>query len=274
MNRSRYPSIESLQFWLVRGAALFVPRSQRESWLEEWTSELWYARRSCAQDSRGTNWRLTFFCLGAFKDASWMRTDHMQSAMSSFNVRSPLRLIRHLVTLATLTACLALIVPGSRHALLPMPSQDTRGLAMISTNNTSGDQQSDDSSFSISIDKYRSWRDRGNAPLTFAFYEPLSGRISVGGTETENLQIARASDNLFEVLNIALVLPVKQRKDHLRSVVLSESAWRTYFSSNPHIVGSMVEVFREKAIVVGVILTLHGVCPFRRMHGFLKIRSM
>jgi hypothetical protein len=71
--------------------------------------------------------------------------------------------------------------------------------------------------------------------------------------KSPNLRIARASDNLFDVLNVALVLPVKERKDHLRSVVLSESVWRKYFVSNPHIVGSMVEVFGEKAIVVGIV---------------------
>jgi hypothetical protein len=265
MNRPQLPATKSLQFWLVRGASLFVPRSQRASWLAEWMSEFWYFRRSCIEDSRDRlgGWRLTLFCLGAFKDANWMRTDHTRSAMSSFIERSPLRLILYLVTLATLAASFTLIVPGSRHALLPMPSQDTRRVAMISTNNALNDQQSNDSSFSISIDKFRSWRNRENAPSNFAFYEPMSGRIGVGGTETETLQIARASDNLFNVLNVALVLPVKRRKDHLRSVVLSESAWRTYFSSNPQIVGSMVEVFREKAIVIGITPDASWRLPFQ-----------
>jgi hypothetical protein len=183
MNSSQLSAIESLQFWLVRGAALFVPHSQRASWLEEWTSEFWYARHSCVQDSRGrmSDWRLTLFCLGAFKDANWMRTDQTLSTTSSFDVRSPLRFILHLMALATLTASLAFIVPGSRHALLSMPSQDTRSLAMISTNNASNEQQSNDSSFSISIDKYRSWRDREKAPSKLAFYEPMFGRIRVGG---------------------------------------------------------------------------------------------
>ncbi len=254
MNSSQFSAIKSLQFWLVRGAALFVPHSQRAVWLEEWTSEFWYAKHSCVRDSRGrmSDWRLTLFCLGAFKDAHWMRKDHMQSTTNTFDVRSPLRFILHLMTLATVTVSLALIVPGSRHALLPMPSQDTRSLAMISTNNASSDQQSNDSSFSISIDKYRSWRDQENAPSKLAFYQPMSGRIGVRGTETQDLQIARASDNLFDVLGVGLILPVKHRKDHLRSVVLSESVWRKYFVSNPQIVGSMVEVFREKSIVVGI----------------------
>jgi hypothetical protein len=84
-----------------------------------------------------------------------------------------------------------------------------------------------------------------------------------GGTETQDLQIARASDNLFDVLNVALALPAKQRHDHLRSVVLSESAWRTYFSSNPKIVGNMVEVFREKAIVVGIVSDPSWRLPFQ-----------
>jgi hypothetical protein len=265
MNRPQLPAIKSLQFWLVRGASLFVPQSQRALWLEEWTSEFWYARQSCVQNSRGRacDWQLTLFCLGAFKDANWIRTDQTQSTTSLFDVRSPLRFILHLMTLATLTVSLALIVPGSRHALLPMPSQDTRSLAMISTNNASSDQQSNDSSFSISIDKYRSWRDRENASSKLAFYQPMSGRIRVRGTETQDLQIARASDNLFDVLNVALILPVKLRKDHLRSVVLSESVWHKYFVSNPQIVGSMVEVFSEKAIVVGIVPDASWRLPFQ-----------
>jgi hypothetical protein len=54
-----------LHLAILRLAALFVPHEQRVEWSAEWRAELWYlcqARKPA-----------TAFCLGAFKDAPWLR---------------------------------------------------------------------------------------------------------------------------------------------------------------------------------------------------------
>jgi hypothetical protein len=48
---------------ILRSASWLAPAERREEWLEEWRSELWYVPR------RGA----TRFCLGAFRDAAWVR---------------------------------------------------------------------------------------------------------------------------------------------------------------------------------------------------------
>lgn len=47
---------------ILRLAALLVPSAERSEWTREWNSELWYVQCS----------RL-MFCLGAFRDALWVR---------------------------------------------------------------------------------------------------------------------------------------------------------------------------------------------------------
>lgn len=51
-----------LELAILGIAALLVPRSEREEWLNEWRAELWYVPRD----------RATSFVLGAFADALWL----------------------------------------------------------------------------------------------------------------------------------------------------------------------------------------------------------
>lgn len=51
----------------LRSAALLVPRERRPDWLAEWRAELWYVLQQ-------SNERQALrFCLGAFRDALWLR---------------------------------------------------------------------------------------------------------------------------------------------------------------------------------------------------------
>lgn len=52
-----------LQSTLLNAASLVAPCEQRDAWLEEWYSELWYMTPSLA----------TRACLGSFQDALWVR---------------------------------------------------------------------------------------------------------------------------------------------------------------------------------------------------------
>jgi hypothetical protein len=61
---------------ILRSASWIVPTAQREEWLAEWRSELWYFVRKQAEASseatRGAH--AAAFCLGAYKDAFWLRS--------------------------------------------------------------------------------------------------------------------------------------------------------------------------------------------------------
>jgi hypothetical protein len=58
---------EWLQHAILRMASLLAPSDQRAEWVKEWQSELWYIPRS----------RAPLFCLGAFRDALWLRRNNL-----------------------------------------------------------------------------------------------------------------------------------------------------------------------------------------------------
>ena len=59
---------EWLQYTILRMASSLAPDGQRAEWLEEWRSELRYIPRR----------RATRFCLGAFRDALWLRRNNLR----------------------------------------------------------------------------------------------------------------------------------------------------------------------------------------------------
>jgi hypothetical protein len=73
-------------------ASWLVPRRRRSEWLKEWSGELWYLLNADGPpDACRRSPTATAFCLGAFQDAIWLRTQsarmqayeliHIQSAI-------------------------------------------------------------------------------------------------------------------------------------------------------------------------------------------------
>jgi hypothetical protein len=94
---------------ILRGAALLVPCRQRAEWLSEWRSELWYVRQSRA--TKG----VTAFCLGAFKDALWLRRNASRpEARKMSRLESPVKCVLFLALLAAVSAFIAIRVPHTR----------------------------------------------------------------------------------------------------------------------------------------------------------------
>ena len=129
------PSVFSAAFHraILRGAAVLVPESQRPEWLAEWRSELWHVRR----DPGGHN--VAAFCMGAFRDAFWLRRNGPTLAARGFlqlNVpappagietfpdpgvpllSSPFHCLSILAALGALCAAVAFLLPGARPVLL------------------------------------------------------------------------------------------------------------------------------------------------------------
>ncbi len=104
-----------LKHAILRLAAILVPERERRDWLAEWKSELWYVLR----DSPGKS---LSFCLGAFKDALWMRRNNAWPGFSpSTWMDSP---VRCLGTLAVLAVGFSIGFPGVREeASLAVPNR-------------------------------------------------------------------------------------------------------------------------------------------------------
>lgn len=97
---------------VIECAALIVPGADRKDWRFKWESELWYVRREApaTQDV----WR---FCLGAFRDARWMRRYSPKESVL-LNLDSPLNCVVFLISLAIFSLLLAFLLPGARNVLL------------------------------------------------------------------------------------------------------------------------------------------------------------
>jgi len=93
---------EWLQCTILRAASILVPSDQRAEWLHGWQSELWYITR------RGA----TLFCLGAFRDALWLRRNSVSPVKRSrIRLESPLNCLAFLTTGAAMSVFIALRLP-------------------------------------------------------------------------------------------------------------------------------------------------------------------
>ena len=94
---------EWLRHTVLRVASLLAPGDQRAEWLKEWRSELWYIPRC----------RATRFCLGAFRDALWMRRNNPVPVKRTLvHLESPLNCLAFLATLAGVSVLIASRLPA------------------------------------------------------------------------------------------------------------------------------------------------------------------
>src|ERR1700733_250656 len=110
---------EWLQHTTLRVASLLAPRDQRAEWVKEWQSELWYIPPHGA----------TRFCLGAFRDAFWLRRNNTAVKRSGMHLESPLSCLALLATLATLSILIAITVRVPDLPPGPFPPQRASDLA-------------------------------------------------------------------------------------------------------------------------------------------------
>ena len=83
---------------ILLAACLLVPGTEREEWLAEWRSELWYLRRDGGSS-------MANFCLGSFRDAWWLRRHQADAARKARRwLQSPGSFMAMLMALA-LVAC-------------------------------------------------------------------------------------------------------------------------------------------------------------------------
>jgi hypothetical protein len=244
---------------IVHAAALLVPREKRKEWLDEWRSELYHVAAECNSESPAhAPQELTAFALGSFQDALWMHRESYLTTRRLFQIGSPSRCELILATMAILTFAIALALPGVRKVIGPSPYRNQNDLVTISRGGYTGEQ-----SPSVHLADYRSWSQNPHHLFTsLAFYQPLTRLVHTSQHEANELQIARASHNLFELLDLT-VEPINTPRispaTHLNSrepeayIVLSRSAWSKYFRSDPRVMGKSLAVAGELATVTGII---------------------
>jgi hypothetical protein len=110
---------EWLQCTTLRVASLLAPGDQRAEWVKEWQSELWYIPRREA----------TLFCLGAFRDALWLRRNNLSRVKRcGIHLGSPLSCLALLATLAAVSIFITITVRVPDLPPGPLPPQRVRDL--------------------------------------------------------------------------------------------------------------------------------------------------
>lgn len=140
---------------LLRAASWIVPSEARRDWLDEWRAELWHVRQiDPAQSMR--------FCLGAFRDAAWLRRHHPAPGFRLMD--SPVHCLLVLAALA-----------GLGFALRPVERVSER---LIAIRPHGGNK-------ALSFEQYREiLRQAPRGFDSIAFYRPVKGGPSVA---TENI---------------------------------------------------------------------------------------
>jgi hypothetical protein len=244
---------------LLRAAALLVPSPQRTEWLAEWRSELWYVERAsnadCGTDSIGNG--RTAFCLGAFNDALCVSQLHSREHGSRpFQLRSASQCISLLAAFAVINTVIALLVPGVRNAILAPAFHDPQNIVLLSTNGNGGFGGLRGSPMLISSEQYlflkKQVESRFDNP---AFYFIRPEHVEAPEETTPPLELAQSTENLFEVLGISPppALLDASKREHAAPLLLSRTAWLKYFGGDPRVIGQVVNVAKQKAMLVGIL---------------------
>jgi hypothetical protein len=240
--------------FILRIAAWLVPGQERAEWLAEWQAELWHVWHSRQSKSRGRfrgSPEITDFCLGAFRDACWLRWNNPHSTRRrALRAGSASRCSVTLALWAGISLLVGLSLPGVRKAVSPSPYRDADGLVMISSGGYAGAQ-----SPSIRFQDYQSWKTSTRHLFTdLAFYQPMRRRVHVTKHRGAELSIARASDNIFKLLHLEIlpIGPEKSNGDYAAKLFLSQRAWRESFGGDPHLIGSVTEIAGLRVLIAGV----------------------
>jgi hypothetical protein len=111
---------------VLRAASWLVPGPERAEWLAEWTAELWYALRRPPNGRTGA----MAFCLGAFRDALWLRFHRRVKARRAW-FESPLGCLLFLATLAAAGSFIAHRLSDSRETVLLTRDRLTHFLMLL-----------------------------------------------------------------------------------------------------------------------------------------------
>lgn len=223
-------------------ASWMVPDDERLDWVKEWKAELWHV------SSRTSHRQTAAFVAGAFQDALCLGADGLIRRKAIHPFRSPVLCLSLLLFIALAAAGLALVLPGTRTMLLPLPYTEARNLVVVSR-----DRSPQDWYPNVKVDEYQHWKkDARHIFSDLAFYQVVKKQLHAGHGVTVELMIAHATDNLPFLLDTSLFPAHSALTPDMSRLVLSDAAWRQHFHADLHLVGRTVYVMGEKAIVIGV----------------------
>jgi hypothetical protein len=248
--------LDAVPLLIVHAASLLVPGAERAEWTAEWSSELWHAYHGVDEflegDSAGIADSRTAiaFSLGAMHDAFWLRWDTMRAhAATALRTGSVTRCSLVLSILAAAAVLVFLLLPGARNTMTPLPYHNASDLVILSSNGDPGTQTP-----SIRLADYREWTtDTAGLYSQIAFYQPVTGHVHLTHQRTAILTLAVASGNLLAMLGIDPAPTPSSSTPGPARLLLSRSAWRESYRSDPRILGRTAVVAGQTVVIAGLI---------------------
>jgi hypothetical protein len=132
----------------------------------------------------------------------------------------------------------------------PSPYRDADGLVMIASGGYAGTQVP-----TIPLQDYRSWKASTRHLFSgIAFYQPIRKRVHIAMHRGTELSIGRASDNIFQLLNVSASPRGGQGSGHYAArLFLSQAAWRERFGSDAGVIGNYTDVGGQRVLIAGVV---------------------
>jgi len=150
----------------------------------------------------------------------------------------------------------ALLLPSVRSAIRPSPYKGSRYLMVISPTDATNHNAP-----LIRMKQFRLWQARSQHLFTeFGFYQPVMKPIRIGSRYTPELNVARASANLFSMLGLRASGSV-EGDAKLPTLFVSEDTWRREFRGDSRLLGSTVQVGLRRARLGGVVSKEHWRLP-------------
>ncbi len=237
--------------FIVRTAAMLVPRSGRADWTAEWDAELWHVSHAEDDTAPPAGQDALIFSLGAIQDAFWIRCDRLRSCAGlALHRGSAARCLLTLSVLAIAGVAVWLCTPRARGVMLRVPCRGAADLVMITSNGYPGTQAP-----SIPLADYREWTtDTASLYSQIAFYQPAVGRIHLKHHNTVSLSMAVASGNIFRMLGVGdeHVSASSAAGGHPR-LYLARSVWRRDYREDPGVFGRTANVAGQSVVIAGVL---------------------
>jgi hypothetical protein len=240
---------------ILHCASMLVPAAKRREWQKEWAAEAWYVWQAAkvAPDASLGGWpEVSAFCRGAWSDAFWLRRNSPWQA--TLTLASPGVCILFLTIIVAINLLLALHFPDTRNAILPDPHQNATTTVLISRQGLAEVQVP-----TIRLEEYEQWRATTHRFFTkLAFYQPVRRRVRISGDSTVELSMARATANLFDLIDTPAALTARSGSDRgkplkLPALVLSQSVWQDHFAADQDVVGRVLKIGGEDVMIAGVM---------------------
>ena len=234
---------------IIRIAARFVPRTQRESWVQEWTATTWH------------RWQFLFHarawgplealhiirnCVAAFSDAVWLliSQESVSNRVRGW-IRSPWTCLSGLVALLLVLALVSSGFPATRQ-LLAFHSQGSSGRMLFIWRHPvigGGDR-------GLPPDIVPAWAARSQLLESAAGFNITNMRLTVPQGTTAKPLVIVAERRLFETLRVRPVLGTFSNKP---GVALDHRTWASLFHADPKVIGSEIRIGPQCFRVIAVL---------------------